>query len=316
MAAYDVECFRCGYSLLGLAADQACPECGLPARFSDRPDDRLIHARPRWLRTMHRSIVLVLLAGLWPLGLVLVLPPLERWVLSMPLAKQTQLVQSVSPTRTAQLLGVSTFVLRNPQLLLLLSTLLLITGAVLLAKREIRPADSGAKSDRRRGLVMTAILPTIALAWIVATNQETVFGDPALAPRHWLDYSVACIACVPFPALLFRRLRGLAKRADRGDLAQHCTIVGVTTVLSLTAVAVLCTMHIGAKFFGVASYPLDDSTGANVVSLAIIAAVMVSYLWGLLTLARLAWALRRITRGIETRWRESDLAATGAAARR
>ena len=45
------ECYRCGYNLLGIADDQACPECGLLAQRSRRVTDELHDTRQ--LRTVN-----------------------------------------------------------------------------------------------------------------------------------------------------------------------------------------------------------------------------------------------------------------------
>ena len=40
------DCYRCGYPLLGIDDEQACPECGLLARRSRRQTDELHNTRP------------------------------------------------------------------------------------------------------------------------------------------------------------------------------------------------------------------------------------------------------------------------------
>lgn len=48
-------CRRCGFLLVGLAVEQACPECGLEVRRS-LTEDRLVHADPDWLALVSRGL--------------------------------------------------------------------------------------------------------------------------------------------------------------------------------------------------------------------------------------------------------------------
>src|SRR6185312_10254839 len=60
------ECLRCGYPLIGIANDQACPECGLLAVRSRRVTDELHESRPRWLRRLSWGVWAILLAMVTP----------------------------------------------------------------------------------------------------------------------------------------------------------------------------------------------------------------------------------------------------------
>jgi hypothetical protein len=64
-------CYRCGYPLVGIANEQACPECGLLAERSRRVSDELHDARPQWLRKLSLGTKLILIglvaASSWPI---------------------------------------------------------------------------------------------------------------------------------------------------------------------------------------------------------------------------------------------------------
>src|SRR4051794_35289464 len=61
LAAAD-DCLRCGQSLIGLADEQPCTGCGLPAGRSRRPSDALHHTRPAWLRRLSAGVWLLMAA--------------------------------------------------------------------------------------------------------------------------------------------------------------------------------------------------------------------------------------------------------------
>lgn len=70
-------CGRCGYDLVGLKFDQACPECGLLISASASRGD-LQYAATWWLRSLRTGLTLLLaslgsLAAMWVLLFVLVL---------------------------------------------------------------------------------------------------------------------------------------------------------------------------------------------------------------------------------------------------
>jgi hypothetical protein len=97
------------------------------------------------------------------------------------------------------------------------------------------------------------------------------------------------IGVVPFPALLFLHLRGLARRALDPSLAEHCTIVGVGGSLSL-AVAL-------SGMFVRMPAMIELLSGVH---------VLLVFLWSLYLMIRFTIAFARARRQSVAAWGEGD----------
>ncbi|HEV2295710.1 MAG TPA: hypothetical protein VGR35_17820 [Tepidisphaeraceae bacterium] len=195
------ECYRCGYPLLGIEDEHACPECGLLARRSRRTTDELHNTRPRWLARISRGANLILLsiliAAVWPfMWGMLVEGFYWRWM------------------RTP--LG---FML--PMIGLDVAAILLLLGAWLLTSREGYPPADQADRRLRLALRLSATVPLFAVltgnlrAWSV---YRIGIRGPFLSDWEILEliiWILCSIGLIPLPLLLFAQLRGLANRAQR-----------------------------------------------------------------------------------------------------
>ena len=289
------ECYRCGYALRGIADDQPCPECGLLALRSRRVTDELHDTRPRWLRRMAMGVRLMLYALVFTVVWPFLIDPLDDR-LGNPWSAQTYAIRARLP-----LLGFDA------------AAVLLLAGACLLTSREgYGPAD---RADRRLrvALRLAAAAPLLALALAHLHIEEAMqsprfrFGSRA----EWSPFQVgavvvATLGCVPLPLLLFRQLRGLAVRARSAHLAEHCTIVGVGTSLTLVYVAAFTLLFENAERWGLGHTWHTRSQSALALMLVLSVAAVLFPLWSLYLLTRFALAFRRAARHLRARWTQDD----------
>ena len=192
-------CYRCGYPLLGIADEQACPECGLLARCSRRTTDELHNTRPRpgsaALRGANLLLLVIVLATVWPFAWGIVLQDLYWTYIGGRLGYMVHTLGYVGAAASADWRGCS----RRPRL------------------------SAGHQADLRfRRLVriwafvplLTMVLETVRFACV---RQIAFVSLSYQYPVAWdvLTYLVAGLATVgiaPLPLLLFMRLRGPAQR--------------------------------------------------------------------------------------------------------
>src|SRR5688500_14287690 len=209
------DCYRCGYALHGIADDQPCPECGLLARRSRRVTDDLHRTRPRWLRRIALGTALIFLGVVLIGSFPLIASQLERGLQSWVSLRLSRALRELLP-----------LLILSP---MSIATLMLLTGTWLLTSREgYAPADD---ADRWRRRALRA-LATVATVGIIGANfgmhvraNGIVIGFRANAALDVLQV-ICAISIIPFPLLLFARLRSLARRVRSAHLAEHCAIVG------------------------------------------------------------------------------------------
>lgn len=293
----DDDCYRCGYALRGIADDQPCPECGLVAGRSRRPSDELHHTRPRWLRRIALGAGLILLALVsvpaWIFGMEAIIDWAGGWVGSPATWYRVR--------ETAWLYGFE------------LSALLLLAGVFLLTSREgYEPAD---EADRRlrRSLRWAAAAPLAALIIAHADTELTrrlamSYGGPHWSTMQLLVITLGTIGCVPLPMLLFRHLRGLARRARSAHLAEHCTIVGLGTSITLVYVLVVLVVFENARELGFGDNWQGKSDVALILALILSVAATLFPLWSLYLLLSFAVAFRRAARRLRRQWLSNDRA--------
>lgn len=294
----DDDCYRCGYALRGIADDQPCPECGLVAGRSRRPSDELHDTRPRWLRRIALGAGLILLAILsvpvWMFGMEAITDWVGGWVGSATTWYRVR--------QTAWLYAFE------------LSALLLLAGVFLLTSREgYEPAD---EADRRlrRLLRVAAAAPFAALAvvhvdleWALLTTGSP-FSVPDWSIVEMCAFALGTIGCVPLPLLLFRHLRGLAGRARSAHLAEHCTIVGVGTSITLMCVPAVVMLFENAAQWGLGEGWVRRSNMSLLVALVLSVAATLFPLWSLYLLLSFAVAFRRAARRLRRQWLSNDRA--------
>jgi hypothetical protein len=139
----------------------------------------------------------------------------------------------------------------------------------------------------------------------------TTIREPPTLTELFMKYSRPAIAliltlgCVPFPLLLFRRFRGLAKRARSAHLAEHCTIVGIGASAALLYAAVWYVLSQNADdWFG--DYWLGRSTVAYVLMAALGTAGLLFVLWSLYLMIRFAIAFGVAAYRLRATWRRAD----------
>jgi hypothetical protein len=294
------ECFRCGYSLIGIANDQACPECGLIAERSRRVTDELHETRPGWLRSLAIGVSLILLAivlgASWPLAIDrvtrLIYGSARTW-------QQYQFVRVVVPHAW---LGIA--------------AVCLVAGVFFLTIREgYEPADQP-DGGLRKGLRYAAWAPLVALtflvfqAWIDWNYPRYAYYSANTSrwqPAELAALIIATIGSLPFPLLLFARLRGLASRARSAHLAEHCQIVGIGTTLALVYAGVAWwVIDHGDEWFG--DYWFERSKSVIVVALVMCLLACLFVLWSLYLMIRFALAFRRASRELRRKWKADDRA--------
>jgi len=292
------DCYRCGYPLLGIDDERPCPECGLLARRSRRQTDELHNTRPRWLKRISRGANLILLAiviaGFW--GLI--------W--------------NTSHRRYSWYGGRSALRYAIPDGGYALAMLILPIGTWLLASREhYLPAD---EADRRlrRWLRVWGFVPAFAFvlpfAWQVVmfrTGYRYLSAYPGLSQVAMALFTILLtVGIAPLPLLLFRRLRGLAKRARSAHLAEHCAIVGIGMSAAMIWAALLAFLSDNARRWGLGTWWIERSNIAMAIMLVLGVGLMLFTFWSLYLLIRFTIAFRRAARQLQGKWTSDDRALT------
>jgi hypothetical protein len=340
------ECFRCGYNLLGVADDQACPECGLLAERSRRTTDELHNTRPKWLRSISRGVNLILLSiPTAAMGMLIfgryaqygygtavryVLIPLNGLCVGTGLNVPFDWVGNyLRRGGWLSQLGLPLI----PYAGFLMAEILLLAGAFLLSRPEgYAPAD---RADRRLrfSLLLTALtFPLLGMAFCAAAYMPLLypganfFIGPGPIPLPLIQQArqaawtiqiatniefcarvLIFVASLILPLLLFYRLRGLAKRARSAHLAEHCAIVGIGT-----AVTIVVTVVAGTAFLLNADNAWNNSwvqsTTALVLWTLLLTPVFLFPLWSIYLLTRFAISFRRAARELSRRWKAGDRA--------
>jgi hypothetical protein len=302
------ECFRCGYSLHGIADEQPCPECGLLAQRSRRATDELHDTRPRWLASISRGTNLILLA----IALAFVWPFVQSTLFE---GVVTPIVRYYSSAGRLLPMWVQRIYLYVPLIGFEVAALALLVGALLLTRREQYPPADEADRRWRVTLRIVAAAPLLALACQHVYQERWLSGR--MSGRGWVQWSwlqdaagwIAMVGCLPLPALLFFRLRGLAKRARSAHLAEHCAIVGIGASAALLYLIGAYYVLEHADDWGWGTNWAGRSQGALLITLIIAVAAFLFALWSLYLLVRFAIAFRRASRQLRHKWKRDDRAA-------
>ncbi len=294
------ECLRCGYSLLGIANDQPCPECGLVASASRRLTGDLHETRPQWLRSLWRGVLLLILAILMAGFTPFYERPMYNWTYAlarrMGYSWPTLMwVQAMVPVVWMSVMGA-----------------LFLAGVLLLSVRErYEPAD---REDRllRKFLRIAALATLLALAlvqyqsWVDFRYPRYMMANPsAWQPAELAAMAFGLSGVVPMPLLLFSRLQGLAQRARSAHLAEHCMIVGIGTTFAVVyAIAAWVALAHGNEWFG--DYWMERSKSVIYVMLGTALPACLFGLWSLYLLARFGWAFGKASRELKRKWDAAD----------
>ena len=184
-------CVRCEYDLRGLAADAACPECGLPVEHSlaaAKDGSLLRYAPPGWVASLS-----------WGAGLVL-FSPILSYLYAAHLAPRLARV-----SLEAYFGGIAS------------ANLLFAAGVWLLTRP--RPRAGGSGFAWRWALRLVSLVPVVQTAATYASMA------PGMGARVRINPVIALVAFTPLPALLFLWLRRLALGLPNRRLAEHCLIV-------------------------------------------------------------------------------------------
>ncbi len=285
-------CYRCGYPLLGIADEQACPECGLLARRSRRTTDELHNTRPRWLARVSRGANLILCAVL--------------------IAAAWQMVWGRPFEVTYRPMGRTLLWYGAPWAGLVAAAVLLALGAWMLAGKEGYPPADRADRRLRMLLRLAASVPLLALGVAVVRDMLDFFVlVRGTRMELWmllgyLVWGLATLGCVPLPLLLFLHLRGLAKRARSAHLAEHCLIVGVGTTAAILFYAAYAVVMANARAWGLGTWWTSRSNVAFVMLLTVAVSGTLFTLWSLYLFVRFVLAFRRAARELRGTWRDDD----------
>jgi hypothetical protein len=287
-------CLRCGQSLHGLADEQPCPGCGLPAGRSRRPSDALHHTRPAWLRRLS--------AGVW-----LLLP-------ALPVACVWALVLIVLDVSSARLTGLFSWPWDRHLAWsgLDLAAVAVAAGAWLLSGPEGYAEADQADRRSRLALRLVGFLPLLAVALRHFETEYNYSYYPPLHVRYLFSLGIdpvvlAIAACTPLPVLLFRRLRELAKRARNAHLAEHAHLVGVGLAGGVLYAAAYALASTTPERVGLPYNWSYRSTFGLIVMTVLGAAALLFTLWSLYLLGRFALAFRVAARTQRRQWAVGDL---------
>ncbi len=200
-------------------------------------------------------------------------------------------------------------------LLDLAAVVLLIAAFMLTSPEGYAPAD-GADRRLRRALRVAAMVPLVALALFHAYAELSVaaFTVPSWTAGFGMSaigFAAAALATVgtaPLPLLLFRQLRGLARRARSAHLAEHCTIVGVGAALSFVYCGVFSFIAAYGTSLGLSPYWMNRSAVWLAMMLLLSVVSFLFLLWSLYLLIRFAVAFNRAARQLRGKWSQADRA--------
>jgi hypothetical protein len=245
-------CFRCGYDLRGLPPGGNCPECGLAVERSSVEGDELWHAPPAWLAKLSWGARLVLLAPV--LGFV------YGTYFSRYVAFQWAEGYFIAPAAFALMFAVGVWLITARQ-------------------PHVFQARRWAWRWALRAVSLTP-LATEVYVYLVTLGRVPGLANPP-----------PVLALIPFPALLFFHLRGLARRVLNPSLAEHCAIVGVGGSLSLAVLMAEMFVRIPRAI---------ESVGVLVGAVG----TMLFFAWTLYLMARFAIAFHRAHRASAAAWGE------------
>jgi hypothetical protein len=195
-----------------------------------------------------------------------------------------------------------------------LAALALLLGALLITRREHYPPADEADRRWRIALRIAAMAPLAAMACFHVYRERWLTGVMSGGRvSNWSGLAVvagwiAMIGSLPLPALLFFRLRGLAKRARSAHLAEHCAIVGIgaSTALLYLVGAYYVLEH--AEDWGWGTNWAGRSQVSLIIVLIIATAAFLFALWSLYLLVRFAIAFRRASKQLRQKWTRDDRA--------
>lgn len=301
------DCYRCGYNLHGIGDEQPCPECGLLAQRSRRATDQLHDTRPRWLASISRGTNLILLA----ITLALLWPFAQSALYELVVAPILRRYQS--PGRMWPM-WVERLYIFFPLIGFELAAVALLVGTLLITRREHYPPADEADRRSRIALRIVAAAPLLALALHHVFQERWLRG--AMTGGRWANWTwletaagwIAMIGSLPLPALLFFRLRGLAKRARSAHLAEHCAIVGIGASAALLYLVGAYYVLEHAERWGWGTNWAGRSQSSLIIVAIIATAAFLFALWSLYLLARFAIAFRRASKQLRQKWTRDDRA--------
>lgn len=290
------ECLRCGYNLIGIANERACPECGLLAERSRRVTDELHESRPRWLRRLSWGVWCILLALVTPVAGFFANSLLDGVIreLAWQRAGWWGLLAEYAPILPFDL-----------------GAILLTRGVWWLASPEgYGPADA-ADRRRRRALRLAVLGPWLALLIVHAyflLNGSRLWRRMNDGTFLLLVLGLATVGSTPLVYLVARRLRDIASRARSAHLAEHCVIVGVGTAATLIYTLIAAAVTTYPEAFGLASDWGSRGVASLMLVLAMTTAGALFVLWQLYLLVRFAIAFGAASRRLRRQWWRDDRA--------
>jgi hypothetical protein len=296
------DCFRCGYDLRGISDDHPCPECGLLAERSRRQTDELHESRPKWLRSISRGVILILLA-------IAMLTIWGYYASTIAILIDRQQLPFLSASAWGR--GNTQIALDVNYGIIAVAEILLIMGVLFLTHPEgYEPADR-ADRWRRRSMRAASVFPLIAsvVLYYVGFTVSSFNGMPADIgdiSTFWLAMALLTLGVVPLILLLFSYLRAIAKRARSAHLAEHCNIVAIGTASAyLYALGVLIfeiiTLQGTGRYWDFLYAQIYLTWGMALVGLFF-------GTWSLYLLTRFAISFTLASRHIRRQWKHADRA--------
>src|SRR5688500_7997959 len=111
---------------------------------------------------------------------------------------------------------------------------------------------------------------------------------------------------LPFPLLLFARLRSLARRVRSAHLAEHCAIVGAGMSATLLMFVAVGRISNHAEQLGLNRDWLSRSTIGLALVVGLIVMMALFAIWSVYLLVRFAFAFRRAARALRREWHGDD----------